>query len=887
MKKERQGKRRVLDILLGLSVLAAYFFPWIETASTKFNTYEYLKRMWESEDIHALYVADFPYIVENFVFGDSEHQFIPILFQIVLILISVCAVLAALGILVSIFTRQPGAFGILGVVISMIAAVGWVSFSLMRDLTKLDACPFIFLGIEFVWFVLARMTDEWGEATRKNKESREARKERKRRLRFPGRYSRLYYHMMWKNLRRQWSDSLILALSCILISAFFFSGIGIWRIFHNSYGKDLSLFGFGLVSIMKEFIIVVIVISIFLLSLSLNFYWKKRMVNYGVLLTLGIRKKSLYSILMTELFGCYILSTAAGMGIGYVIVMTFRRVIGNRFPELGALPVPDKTAYILAVGGLTVFGWIAFHMSRDIYNQNDSMDTRGVAVKKEKMPGKIAFFAFLFGCLLAGGTLYSYTERRTAESVWMLGIFFAGIYFIIANGWGMYLKIKRKIQPVYLRTLMKDHMVSYKFKTSVKYIVLLTIIHISALFFFTVKLVSNQIVEKPEEIFPYDYVCMANKSDEKLFKKLEKSCQAEIISVPMVRATTLDNTEELDKTWPILQGADIGISETTYRQLKELRGEKVKEDLGLDEKGQNIYVVYQQDKGVKSQPLDWWLYLKEPHLRIGHQVQSGEVVFHQTVYTERTIVGEEVGSLVGNFGNGKVENIVVFSDAYFESVKDLWKTVDKYTGLPLAKGLDDKQKEEYLYHGPDRLKLLRIPGEYREAAEEILLKFKENHSYDESFDLRVRSYYSKEETAHQRNLEKLLEQSVDGFIIVMLLVVSVFLILIKVSSEIPEMQRRYRFMQCFGMKKKERKRLERREITRFVYIPILLSACVIPVLTIEVLSLRGFDKADMIVYAGQALHVIIPYLAVWLLGLICLQFYVVRKVEGKLGKIGK
>ena len=49
-------------------------------------------------------------------------------------------------------------------------------------------------------------------------------------------------------------------------------------------------------------------------------------------------------------------------------------------------------------------------------------------------------------------------------------------------------------------------------------------------------------------------------------------------------------------------------------------------------------------------------------------------------YPKRTIEGEEIGSLIGCFRQGKLENIVVFSDAYFKKAQGMWKYTNILTG---------------------------------------------------------------------------------------------------------------------------------------------------------------------------------------------------------------
>mgnify|MGYP000222983247 CR=1 FL=1 len=71
-------------------------------------------------------------------------------------------------------------------------------------------------------------------------------------------------------------------------------------------------------------------------------------------------------------------------------------------------------------------------------------------------------------------------------------------------------------------------MIRYRFRTTVRYVSLLAIVHICVLFFFGVRLVSNQIAEDPESLFPYDYVFLANETDEELLGEFQEACDAEL-----------------------------------------------------------------------------------------------------------------------------------------------------------------------------------------------------------------------------------------------------------------------------------------------------------------------------------------------------------------------
>ena len=124
---------------------------------------------------------------------------------------------------------------------------------------------------------------------------------------------------------------------------------------------------------------------------------------------------------------------------------------------------------------------------------------------------------------------------------------------------------------------------------------------------------SVDIAEEPESLFPYEYVCIADEEDTEFFDRLEREYEVETIRFPMVRVSNADRTEKPEPRQRRAQGQQIGISETTYHQLKKLLDPEYQaSDLQLDPEGERIYIVHQQDRSIKAQPIDWLYGSKEP-----------------------------------------------------------------------------------------------------------------------------------------------------------------------------------------------------------------------------------------------------------------------------------
>ena len=86
------------------------------------------------------------------------------------------------------------------------------------------------------------------------------------------------------------------------------------------------------------------------------------------------------------------------------------------------------------------------------------------------------------------------------------------------------------------------------------------------------------------------------------------------MNIQLVRVANADKTEHLEGRGEIIiQGQQIGISESTYYKLKKAVDPSYKKkSLNLDKNGKKVYVVHQQDRATKAQPVDWYYNKKTP-----------------------------------------------------------------------------------------------------------------------------------------------------------------------------------------------------------------------------------------------------------------------------------
>ena len=251
-----------------------------------------------------------------------------------------------------------------------------------------------------------------------------------------------------------------------------------------------------------------------------------------------------------------------------------------------------------------------------------------------------------------------------------------------------------------------------------------------------------------------------------------------------------------------------------------------------------------------------------PNLHIGQPLFGFDTMEHQTYYPVRTITGSETSSLIGAFKQGKYENLIVFADAYFDKIKDYWKTTDMNTGEKIK--TSDAVLEENIHEWPTKL---------------VLADFAKQHAYDESFDSLVKSTYTKTEAAKKRQMERILECVMNGFVLIILSVISMLLLHMKVQMELPDMRKRYQFMNRLGMNRRERICIEKKEISRFVTIPSVIVVIVTVLYSGIVFGLRDYHLDDVKNYVINAGVLWIIYFILQWLNLKWLEDTIVKKIE--------
>lgn len=831
-------KKRIPSIVMYVMKLLLFFIPWLTVGEEKYNLIQFVMKMFR-DGLENLIMTN------GLTYGEVDQFKLGITFALVLFFIS--AIVDVIYIIKTIRGKKSrlNLFNVVLMITLVIFDTSGVSMWIFTYTFSDKLVPYIMMLITWLEFPAKAIAESWeesiAEAKRQERKMLAQQKEEEERLRFDGKYTSLFYHFVWKNFKRNWKDYLLLLFTNIVIFGCTIVGFGmrdILKVENTTRGSQMFN---GLNRILVTALIPMAIIAIFIFILLFFHYLKCRAKNFGVFLTLGMRRNMLYRFVAMEYISMLGIAMLIGGFIGTGVLMIF---IKNSEKLLGmavSFSVIGIGTYAKSVCALLLLCLVSVMSARIIFtdfNVGKSTDLRAIA---ENMPKHFHKIVVIAGSLICGFSVYRYQNLDNFENISLLFVFFIGMFLIMRYGMAGYLIGERR-RRMYLKKLMIHNQLFHKSKTSTGYIGAIFMIHFCILFYFMLQMISANISEDVYKLFPYDVVCLADEKDNDIFGEIRENYDVKMIEYPALRVSAYDGTEKKENTrvGEPIQGQHIGISESTYHALKKkVDSDYVAEDLHLDADGEYIHVVYQQDQSEHAKPTAFFTPRSKPLLHIGQPCR--EVMVHmlhrQNVgYDYYKVRSEEIGSLIGIFHQGEKENIIVFSDEYFEKAKDFWKTTDYRSGEQIENE-EERIPGMTIHQGITRLVLFMVADKDMENVAKELEVFEQRH-YDEEkelfkwsikkngvYDLSVSYYYTKDEMVKNILTERFMKITMNGLAIVVFFVMNLMLVIIKMLSEMEMNLRRTEFLTCMGMRKKERIRLMRTELLRYYYfIPLSLAA---------------------------------------------------------------
>ena len=747
----------------------------------------------------------------------------------------------------------------------------------------------LMIMITMVEYPVREICERWDsvvEETRQYEQEEAAfEKERKERLAFAGKYTKLFYYVIIKNFIKNWKDYVLLLVCNVVIFGFVVTGFGMQEILSGlSEYQGLGMFS-GVTTILLNALIPMAIISVIVIIILFFCYLKCRARNNGVLLTLGMRRGSLYYFVALEFISVVVISLIIGSLLGTGILYVFAQYTGGMLGETIGLSLISPKTYFKAILTVLVLYVISVMASSDIFTDFNVGRTTDLRSMRERIfrSGQVIFI--VAGAVITGFCIYSYGQIYRYESMLLLAGTFVGLLFIILFGIAKFLLDERK-KPEYLKKMLLHNQLFHKSRTNSAFIYAIILIQACVLFYFSFQGISSSIAECVDELYPYDLVCIADDGDDEFFEKLQDKYEMTMLTYPMVRVASYDSTEKREQGFTSIQGQHIGISESTYHALKkQLDPDYEAKDLGLDSEGKKVYIVYQQDLSAKAKRVDYTMSSKKPLLHAGvvcpyfasYTVSRGQ----DTVYEYKKIAGEEIESLIGVFQQGLREDIIVYSDEYFAVAMEAWKDTNILTG---EKFQDESEKipDVTLRQGPTKLVLINANEENMKGILENIPEFDERHELDKDYDRSVAAYYVKADSARTLQAERIMKIAMNILLIILFFIMNIMLIIIKILSEKEMCTRRADFLKCMGMRTKDRKGYVKKEILYYFHIlPLAISMLVSTLFTVAVFHARQYTMVNI----KQYLCYMFPIWGVYILGSSVLLWIVVsiyaKGLEGK------
>ena len=638
---------------------------------------------------------------------------------------------------------------------------------------------------------------------------------------------KLFFLVMKKIFLGHYKEMRILILCEMILTAISYAIVSGYQMFSSGHSSEYFLQEDGISKSFFSAGMILLFCGMVLIITVLISYLGKRIPEYVFLQRMGISKKDLKKMVLYEAAISYLASIIGGFFVGKILNIGLKTLIiqalniNFKLGKVAFFTYPLICVLILCIYGLSFL--LVKELESDFLIITNTKETARV----EKLRGKFRIPKIVLGIVLCVYSVYAYSKIYHYESAFLIITFFAGLYLSLRNILSVFLEYtKRKNEKKYYKNLLKNNRFYYRINTISRYILFFSLMSFLSCFYFGIQFISIINDEKAENLYPYDFMCIADRADDKIFEKIKEKYHATVVEYPMVRVANADKTEHSEgRGEVVIQGQQIGISESTYYKLKKaIDPSYKKKSLKLDKNGKKVYIVHQQDRSTKAQPLDWYYNKKLPDLHIGLPCEYCDHADHETTYYEKIVAGEEISSLTGCYSTPKCENLVVFSDEYFEKAKNEWKDTDVLTGYKVERynAIYGDEGEPYIVEGPTKLVLIQTDEKYMDQIDRELESKEEKHKYIGNYDSTVKFHYSSKTATLDMKTERAVKALICIYIILTLSVLNWIMLYAMHEMEKKEKTEREQFLIFMGMDKDERKKMNRREWYVYWIIPTII-----------------------------------------------------------------
>lgn len=750
-------------------------------------------------------------------------------------------------------------------------------------------CIFIFLAAGEFLFCRCQETleDQEEELAEVQEKEKKEKQHQKKADYFPGKYPKEFYQIIRKMFRSRMKVQVLMMLSEVFAATYLFIVLSMYGIMKDTYAMESGLTGDGLYGLFRNLGIILMILSIVMMVTMSAWYMKEVKKDFRMLVILGIRRKTAYTQFLLEFWTGAAGSAVIGLGLGAVGASVLRAQLQKGIPDGTVFPEVVTGKYF-GIGFLAYLILMLLSLAlnqENFINLGRSVD-RNEDLQKENRLKRWSSLWLIGGAFLVVLAVAWYSVREWAESLFIHILTVPGIFCLLAGGMALWLR-RREKKESYYTGLAKTNLFYHRFWSNTEKLFFLAVIQFLALGIFAVSLAGAWIPQKIESMYPYDIVVTAYEAELPELEKTAEKYGAEVLQYPMMRMTSIYGSDELRSwggkrpiQWP--QGQQIAVSESTYQKMREYAG---KESKDLQLVGEEMHVVYHQDRSVKAHTIDWDTARTEKHLRFGQPLQYYDTADFRNVFPVRDIKSEERDSLIGIFHQGMQDNLVVLSDDYFQQNYDRiteynrenWETRQMITREEWR--MYTASHPANLTEGPTTLFCMNLDDGQIEQAASDLEYLKETHDFDTVWDRNIQPFYVKSQMIVNTESEIFFSKIANGFILLVLLSLGVFQYFVKVKSEEDTWKWENTFLKRLGMHEKERKAKIRYQLKFFIVVPMsfgILGGIIFAGLTAKA---RLFTGLETLQFAGCMAAVCLIWILVWVLVYLVMKWNIWRHVE--------
>ncbi|WP_373601133.1 hypothetical protein [Paraclostridium bifermentans] len=653
------------------------------------------------------------------------------------------------------------------------------------------------------------------------------------------------YKILLEDFKVNIKNYIAFIISSILTVTCVYGFLGNLFIIHRIQQTRTMYLGEGITSIVVSALVIITIINILIQFYALKSYIQNRMYDFKTLILLGMKKKKVNQIIVFLITISLATSYLIGVILGNMMIFIFRKIYGfylqtDSIPSVNVISVM-MWSFIICV---LVLGFIMaivqeIAIESSILNGIDS-DLEEKLPRHRKLIYALPIFIIILTVL--------YSNPHIAEKQYIiymfLIIFTVFIYFFIGDILRKY-KSKKKY---YFKKFLTWNLIIYKSRSYLKNsLILYSLLFI--MFYVYFFQISTLIPLNTDTLYPYDYVCLGYDKDKTELQSIGNNFEAESKLYPVVRVTVPGGEDggygDFFKTLPI--GHHLGISESTY---KLLTGKK------LDLKDKEIYILYQEDKSNKAHPLDFYVIRSKPLIRIG-QPQSYNPGYRKSFFSnDYNLVGEKREIVFGRLSNIMYENIVVFSDEYFEIEHE------KTDGIKWLSTINSKIKNN-------------------KNLDTYLENYKNTHTEEQTVDGNIQSVYESKNLKEAFQGEKIFKLIINISICIIFTIAGIMTILVYVFGNISYYKNRYEILSYLGEKRKNSNNIIRKEIRLFSLIPCILAIITSFIFIVITVKIRGFNYFELISSSKVYISIMLVFLFIYAVSIFIISRFLIKEIGGK------